>query len=99
MGGSSAGWVGLNLWTPPPLIIPRVSWVGLQPPLLSLVTGALSGWLLVPLFAPSLVVVQAPCQKGKKKVFSPHVFILHLLGIFTRIQKCTKMGIFPVIPN
>ena len=48
MGGSSAGWVGLKLWIPPPLIILRVSWVGLQPPFLSLVTGALSGCLLVP---------------------------------------------------
>ena len=48
MGGSSAGWVGLKLWTPPPLIILRVPWVGLQPPLLSLVTGALSGCLLMP---------------------------------------------------
>ena len=31
VGGSSAGWVGLKLWTPTPLIIPRVSWVGLLP--------------------------------------------------------------------
>ena len=43
VGGSSAGWVGLKLWTPPPLIILRVFWVGLLPYLLSLVTGALSG--------------------------------------------------------
>ena len=54
VGGSSAGWVGLKLWTPTPLIIPRVSWVGLLPHLLSLVTGALSGCLLVPFSALSL---------------------------------------------
>ena len=42
----SASWVGLKHWTPPPLIIPRVSWVGPLPPLLSLVTGALFGCLL-----------------------------------------------------
>ena len=42
VGGSKA----LN---PPPLIIPRVSWVGLLPHLLSLVAGALFGCLLVPL--------------------------------------------------
>ena len=53
MGGSSAGWVGLQLWTPTPLIIPRVSWVGLLPHLLSLVTGALSR-SLVWLFAGAL---------------------------------------------
>ena len=72
MGGSPAGPVGLKLWSPPPLIIPRVSWVGLLPPLLSLLTGALSGWLLVPLFR--FVVVQAPCQKGKKMCFHPMCF-------------------------
>ena len=54
VGGSSAGWVGLKVWTPTPLIIPRVSWVGLLPHLLSLVTGALSGCLLVPFSALSL---------------------------------------------
>ena len=55
VGGSSAGWGGLKLWTPrTSLIIPRVSWVGLLPHLLSLVTGALSGCLLVPLSALSL---------------------------------------------
>ena len=43
MGGSKA------LDPPPPLIILRVFWVGLLPHLLSLVTGALSGCLLVPL--------------------------------------------------
>ena len=45
---------------PPPLLIPRVSWVGLLPHLLSLPTGALFGCLLVPPFR--FVVVQAPCQ-------------------------------------
>ena len=54
VGGSSAGWLGLKLWTPPPLIILRVFWVGLLPHLLSLVTGALSGCLLVPLSVVSL---------------------------------------------
>ena len=54
VGGSSAGWLGLKLWAPTPLIIPRVSWVGLLPHLLSLVTGALSGCLLVPFSALSL---------------------------------------------
>ena len=52
VGGSSAGWVGLKLWTP--LTILRVSWVGLLPPLLSLLIGALSSCLLVPLSALSL---------------------------------------------
>ena len=47
MGGSKA-------LPPPPPIILRVSWVGLLPPLLSLVTGALSGCLLVPVSALSL---------------------------------------------
>ena len=70
MGGSSAGWVGLELWSPPPLLIPRVSWVGLQPPLLSLVTGALSSWLLVPLSALSL----CRHQRVKKCVFTPCVY-------------------------
>ena len=44
-------WVGgsKGLDPPPPLMILRVSWVGLLPHLLSLVTGALSGCLLVPL--------------------------------------------------
>ena len=42
MGGSKA------LDPPPPLIILSVFWVGLLPHLLSLVTGALSGCLLVP---------------------------------------------------
>ena len=45
VGGSKA------LDPPPRRIIPRVSWVGLLPPLLSLVTGALAGCLLVPLSA------------------------------------------------
>ena len=48
VGGSKA------LDPPPPLIILRVSWVGLLPHLLSLVTGALSGCLLVPLSVVSL---------------------------------------------
>ena len=95
--GGASGWVGLKLWTPPPLMIPRVSWVGLQPPLLSLVLGALSGWLLVPLSA--LLLCRHHAKRVKKKVFSPHVFILHILGIFRRIYKCTKMGIFSVIPK
>ena len=69
VGGSSAGWVGRNLWTPPPLIIPRVSWVGLQPPLLSLVTGALSGWLLVPLSA--VLLCRHHAKRVKKKCFHP----------------------------
>ena len=47
VGGSKA----LDL---PSFVIPRVSWVGLLPPLLSLLTGALSGCLLVPLSALSL---------------------------------------------
>ena len=71
-GGASAGWVGLKLWTPPPLIIPRVSWVGLQPPLLSLVTGALSGGLLAPLSA--LLVCRHHAKRGKKYVFTPCVY-------------------------
>ena len=58
-GGGLGGWVfsqvaGSKALDPPPLIIPRVSWVGLLPHLLSLVTGALSGCLLVPLSAQSL---------------------------------------------
>ena len=56
-GGSSAGWVGLKLCTCTctcPSLIPRVSWVGLLSHLLSLVTGALPGCLLVPLSALSL---------------------------------------------
>ena len=44
---------GAGFWTPTPLIIPRVSWVGLLPHLLSLITGALSGCLLVPFSALS----------------------------------------------
>ena len=54
-GGGLGGWVfsrvggSKALDPPPPLIILRVSWVGLLPHLLSLVTGALSGCLLVPL--------------------------------------------------
>ena len=78
------GWVGgSKALDPPPLIISRVSWVGLLRPLLSLVTGALSGCLLVPLSALSLCRHHA--KKGKKNVFSPHVFVLYILGIFRRI--------------
>ena len=62
MGGSKA-------LDPPPLIIPRVSWVGLQPPLLSLVTGALSGWLVVPLSA--LLLCRHHAKRVKKKCFHP----------------------------
>ena len=40
-----------KVWTPTPLIIPRVSWVGLLPHFFSLVTRALSGCLLVPFSA------------------------------------------------
>ena len=52
-GGGLGGWVfswvgGSEALDPPPLIILRVSWVGVLPPLLSLLTGALSGGLLVP---------------------------------------------------
>ena len=58
-GGGLGGWVfsrvgGSKALDPPPLIILRVSWVGLLPHLLSLVTGALSGCLLVPLSVVSL---------------------------------------------
>ena len=73
-GGGLGGWVfsqvggSKALDPPPPLIIPRVSWVGLQPPLLSLVTGALSGWLLVPLSALLLCRNHA---KREKKCFHP----------------------------
>ena len=58
-GGGLGGWVfsrvgGSKALDPPPLIILRVFWVGLLPHLLSLVTGALSGCLLVPLSVVSL---------------------------------------------
>ena len=55
-------WVGgSKALEPPPLfVIPRVSRVGLLPPLLSLVTGALSGCLLVPLSA--LLLCRHQCQ-------------------------------------
>ena len=62
MGGSKAQ-------DPPRLIIPRVSRVGLLPPLLSLVTGALSGWLLVPLSA--LSSCSHHTKKGKNMFFHP----------------------------
>ena len=68
VGGSSAGWVGRKLWTPTPLILPRVSWVGLLPHLLSLVTGALSGCLLVPFSALSLCRWQVWLQFGSEKI-------------------------------
>ena len=54
VGGSSAQWVGLRLWAPRPLIIPRVSWIGHLPRPLSLFTEALSGCVLLPLFTLSL---------------------------------------------
>ena len=60
-GGSPAGWVFNRVGgckaleqPPPPLIIPRVSWVGHLPHPLSLFTEALSGCVLLPLFALSL---------------------------------------------
>ena len=58
-GGGLGGWVfsrvgGSKALDPPPLIILSVFWVGLLPHLLSLVTGALSGCLLVPLSVVSL---------------------------------------------
>ena len=52
LGGSSARWVSLRLWTPPS-IIPRVFWVGHLPHPLSLFTEALSGCVLLPLFTLS----------------------------------------------
>ena len=63
-GGGLGGWVfsrvgGSKALDPPsPLIILRVFWVGLLPHLLSLVTGALSGCLLVPLSVVSLSMWQ-----------------------------------------
>ena len=57
MGGSEA-------LDPPPFIILSVSWVGLQPPLLSLVTGALSGCLLVPPSACADTMPKSPCGCG-----------------------------------
>ena len=54
-GGRGSGWVGLKLWIPPPPSYNyEISWVGLLPPLSSLLTGASSGCLLVPLWASSL---------------------------------------------
>ena len=63
MGGGLGGWVfsrvgGSKALDPPPLIILRVFWVGLLPHLLSLVTRALSGCLLVPLSVVSLCAWQ-----------------------------------------
>ena len=58
--GSGGGWVfnrvggSKALEHPPLFIIPRVSWVGHLPHPLSLFTEALSGWVLLPLFALSL---------------------------------------------
>ena len=65
--GGSAGWVSSS--GPPSSYNSEGSWVGLQPPLLSLVTGALSGWLLVPLSALSLCRHHA--KRVKKMCFHP----------------------------
>ena len=96
VGGSSAGWVGLNLWTPPPLIIPRVSWVGLQPPLLSLVTGALFGWLLVPLSA--LLLCRHHAKRVKKSVFTPCVYTPYTRNFHEKL-KMHKNGHFSSHPK
>ena len=37
--------------------------------------------------------------KGKKKIFSPHVSSLNILGIFRRIQKWTKIWTFQLALN
>ena len=74
-GGGVLGWWvfsrvgGSKALDPPPLIIPRLFWVGLLPPLLSLLTGALSGCLLVPLSALSL------CRYNAKSLCGFGVFV------------------------
>ena len=60
-GGGVLSGVGGSKALDPPLIIPRVSWVGHLQPHLSLVTGALSGSALLPPFR--FVFRQAACQK------------------------------------
>ena len=52
MGGSSAGWVGLKLWTPPSYN--SKGFLGWAPATPSFFAGALSGCLLVPLSTLSL---------------------------------------------
>ena len=74
VGGSPAGWVGVELWTPPPLIILRVSWVGLLPPLLSLLTGALSGCLLAP---PSALLLCRHHAKISLWLWRQHLMTRH----------------------
>ena len=91
MGGSKA------LDPPPPLTIPRVSWVGLQPPLLSLVTGALSGWLLVPFSVLSLCRHRA--KRVKKMCFHPMCLYSIYAEFSGEFKDAQKLGIFPVIPK
>ena len=67
-GGASARWVGLKLWTPPSYN--SKGFLGWAPATPSFFGHRSPVWLVAG--APfRFVVVQAPCQKGKKKCFHP----------------------------
>ena len=81
MGGSKA-------LDPPPH--PIISWIGLLPHLLSLVTGALSGCLLVPLSSLSL----CKWQVCRWQFFTWRPFFDNILNLWTLTWTycCTKLS-------
>ena len=67
-GGGGSGWVGLKLWTPPSYN--SEGFLGWAPATRSFFGHRGLVWLVAG--APfRFVVVQAPCQKGKKMCFHP----------------------------
>ena len=76
---------GLGLWTPPPLIIRRLSGVGLLPHLLALLTECLSSCVRLPPFL--FVFMRAPYRNFFVVVGDLLVLLMGLKGKHLKSEK------------